>query len=214
MPPTQANKALPQPPPARRRWMQIGKSQKSPATPGPSKRDPSSSESGSSSDESTARIREQLAQYFPAPAENNEQEISSDSGDESQNAKQLPAASLRDLTFRKTPREILLERRLSRISIQNTTLMHRLKIAETRDSREKDEIISLLRQQTKRYDQHISSQNQLMTRLAQTIRAVFEEHLGQELEAPESPTSLYSDNPELEMHGGRSYFSRDSESDL
>ncbi|KAI1444526.1 hypothetical protein F5Y02DRAFT_418981 [Annulohypoxylon stygium] len=113
--------------------------------------------------------------------------------------------SLKGITFRKSPRELLLERRLAQLNQENTALRQQLKTVATHENQEKDEIISMLRSQNQRYDDHIQQQNKLVARIANTISTVFKEYQDT-VENLSTLSEVGSAN--------NSHFSNDSDSDF
>ncbi|KAI2613356.1 hypothetical protein GGR54DRAFT_650947 [Hypoxylon sp. NC1633] len=145
-----------------------------------------------------------FAQYMLDASEDDN--FDDDESDSTPSEHQQAMPSLKGFTFRKSPREIVLERRLIKLTQENTNLRQQLKTTVTHENREKDELIAILRSQNQRYDEHINQQNQLVARIANTISTVFKEYQdafelskphtggGDELQNTESHFSEISDS--------------------
>ncbi|CAJ2503083.1 Uu.00g104770.m01.CDS01 [Anthostomella pinea] len=83
----------------------------------------------------------------------------------------------------------------------------------THENKEKDDLISALRNQNLRYDEHIGQQNQLVARIANTISTVFKVYQEAFKKPDELPSPLSSAGFHQRETDDHSHFSHDSDSD-
>lgn len=104
-------------------------------------------------------------------------EKSAESETESVNvASKSSRPSLKGLTFQKSPREMLLERRLASLDQENTELRRELRFGKVSENKEKDELIALLHNQNRRYKAQIQQQNNVVSQIASKIGTAFQEY--------------------------------------
>ncbi|KAI1191543.1 hypothetical protein F5B17DRAFT_284419 [Nemania serpens] len=181
------NKPLPLPPrrgqnvisKVRRDTMpKLGRHNYSASLPGLSPTSSEYSQSSSKPSIKSNKRKESPAKYI-LPTNNNDEaneDIGSDAESDRQTRRQSVRPSLKGLTLRKSPRELLLERRLIILDQQNAELRRQLKIGEVIVTKEKDELIALLHNQNKRFKQQIQHQNGIVARIANKISEAFQEY--------------------------------------
>ncbi|KAI1358872.1 hypothetical protein F5Y08DRAFT_345272 [Xylaria arbuscula] len=84
--------------------------------------------------------------------------------------------SLKGLTFQKSPREMLLERRLASLEQENAELRRELRLGAINENKEKDELIALLHNQNRRYKAQIQQQADVVAQIANKIGTAFQEY--------------------------------------
>ncbi|KAI0976392.1 hypothetical protein F4678DRAFT_223941 [Xylaria arbuscula] len=137
---------------------------------------PTSSEYSPTSPTRPANNKGQVAKYLSD--HDSDEETKSVAKLEPQVQRQDMRPSLKGLTFRKSPRENLLERRLARLDQENTELRRQLRIEEANSNTEKDELITLLQNQNQRYKHQIRQQNGVVAQIANKISTAFQEYQG------------------------------------
>ncbi|KAI0399019.1 hypothetical protein F4802DRAFT_603382 [Xylaria palmicola] len=129
------------------------------------------------SSKSSSNRKVQLNKYNLSDETSDSSEDSkSDAESEHQAQRHDVRPSLKGLTFRKSPRENLLERRLAKLKQDNTELRRQLRAEEINDKTEKDELIALLQNDNIRFKYQIQQQNTIVARIANKISKAFQEY--------------------------------------
>ncbi|KAI0965369.1 hypothetical protein F4678DRAFT_467556 [Xylaria arbuscula] len=125
----------------------------------------------------TRKSNKGLQMKYQLPTKRGEKDAKRDGSDaESEKGQPTTRPSLKGLTFRKSPRKILLERQLASLDQENTKLRRQLKLGKINNSKKKEELIALLHNQVQQHQRQIQQQNTVVTRIASKISTMFQEY--------------------------------------